>query len=66
RGRPAYLEGYIRVFGFGAPRWGGGSVASVVPKEGGRVYGCFYTMTPQEVAILDLYENVKEGVYSKE
>lgn len=48
RGRPAYLDGYVRVFGFKAPPWGG-SVASVVPKEGARVYGRFYLMTPEEV-----------------
>lgn len=51
RGYPAYLDGYVRVFGFDSPpmSWGGGSVASVAPKAGGRVYGCFYLMTPREV-----------------
>lgn len=48
-GRPAYLDGYVRVFGYSSPPWAGGSVASVAPKEGGRVYGRFYLMTPQEV-----------------
>ncbi|CAM9452214.1 unnamed protein product [Ectocarpus sp. 6 AP-2014] len=65
RGRPAYLDGYVRVFGFKSPPWGG-SVASVAPKEGGRVYGRFYLMTPEEMEILDLYEAVKLGGYSKE
>lgn len=66
RGYPAHLDGYVRVFGSDSLSWGGGSVASVAPKEGGRVYGRFYCMTPQEVVILDLYEHVKEGNYLKE
>eukprot|EP00903_Cladosiphon_okamuranus_P011626 g10935.t1 len=65
-GRPAYLDGYVRVFGYSSGPWAGGSVASVAPKEGGRVYGRFYLMTPQEVEILDMYEHVKQGGYSKE
>ncbi|CAM9238482.1 unnamed protein product [Ectocarpus sp. 13 AM-2016] len=63
RGRPAYLDGYVRVFGFKSPPWSG-SVASVAPKVGGRVYGRFYLMTPEEMEILDLYEAVKLGALS--
>lgn len=48
-GRPASLDGYVRVFGHSSDPWAGGSVASVAPKEGGRVHGRFYLMTPQEV-----------------
>ncbi|CAM9561178.1 unnamed protein product [Scytosiphon promiscuus] len=66
RGRPAFLDGYVRVFGFSSPPWAGGSVASVARKAGGRVYGRFYLMTPREVEILDIYECVKQGGYSKE
>ncbi len=49
RGRPASLDGYIRVFGHNSGPWAGGSVASVAPKQGGCVYGRFYLMTPGEV-----------------
>eukprot|EP00752_Nemacystus_decipiens_P010492 g9347.t2 len=64
-GWPAYLDGYVRVFGFTSGHWMG-SVASIAPKEGGRVYGRFYLMTPPEMEILDLYECVKQGGYTKE
>lgn len=39
----------MRIFGSSSPVWSGGGVASIAPKEGGRVYGCFYLMTPEEV-----------------
>ncbi|CAM9260985.1 unnamed protein product [Pylaiella littoralis] len=66
RGRPAFLDGYVRVFGHCSKPWAGGSVASVAPKEGGRVYGRFYVMTPKELEILDMYEGVQVGAYSKQ
>lgn len=56
-GYPAHLDGYVRVFGSDSLSWGGGSVASVAPKEGGRVYGRFYCMTPQEVCAGELHDN---------
>lgn len=56
RGYPAHLDDYIRIFGFDTPSegntWGGGSVASIAPKKGGRVFGRYYVMSPEEVSAL--------------
>ena len=61
-GRPAFLDGYTRVFGFSSPWWGGGGVASVARKEGARVHGCFYVLTPEEVTSVERLGVRDEGV----
>lgn len=60
---PAYADNYERSFCYSVQSWGaGGGVATLVPSEGGRVYGSAVQLTSEEIQKLDSYE----GLYHKE
>jgi len=53
--RPAFLEGYKRIFCKYSERWNGG-VASITPKRYIRTYGIVVDLTLEELSKLDKYE----------
>ena len=52
---PAHLDNYIRIFG-GFNKFWNGSVASIIPCKGKRVYGILTKISKNDVQILDSYE----------
>ena len=58
---PSVLHGYHRFFAGNSIAWGGGGVASVVPKPGGRCMGTVVYLSSQEIERLDRFEGIREG-----
>lgn len=63
---PAILHDYVRIFAGSSRRWDNGAVASVYPKQGGKVYGSVVELSTDEVKRLDYFEGVAIGVYRRE
>lgn len=59
---PAILPGYMRVFAEYSTGWEGGC-ASVVPAPDQQVQGLVALLTHDEIAIIDKFERVAEGMY---
>ena len=64
-GEAAYLPAHRRVFRGRSYTWDGG-VASVVPDAERRVFGYVFEATEDDVEILDQYEGVATGYYTRD
>ena len=65
QGEAAYLPRHRRVFRGHSYNWNGG-VASVVPDAGRHVFGFVFEADDDDVAILDQYEGVDTGYYTRD
>ena len=63
-GRPAFLEGYRRVFRGWSRNWQGGT-ASLKKSPGDIVFGFVAKVTAADLATLDRFEGVRAGKYKR-
>jgi len=60
--RPAFLEGYKKIFCKHSEKWNGG-VASIIPKKYIKTYGIIVELTLEELNKLDKYETGYSKIY---
>lgn len=62
---PARLDGYRLAFRYPSTSFPGGGAADIVKEEGALVFGALYRSNREDMAALDLYEDVELGGYRR-